>query len=368
MTTGLDEFLTPQLSDERVRWERYRIGGGELGFGEWQAAGEPTAEEELAAYAFMNQYILSLQNQIDTEAITEIQATIFQQDAEAQLFGEGKYQGARVSLTEFNPTLVREVRSYMASLPKQQQAEIDKAVQEALQQKVDIAKQKMQLPLGAGGTRSEQITAASQAIRNLNIQMGASPDYLKPVIQGQIDQLQQGIAQIQETEKAVARERTRKAEAVPVQEVEGPGMALQHFAEKYGMSPEAARQTGWRYYENPQSEEFANLTSEEENALFGVSMEGMGPPPKEPPPPAFKPPETQAVAGPLIWQSWFERRYPTIASGFKEKPRKERTAESWVKYLEQERARIREQFMQQSPYSRGERPSAFQPKLRTVKF
>jgi len=162
--------------------------------------------------------------------------------------------------------------------------------------------------------------------------------------------------------------RTR-AEEPPIEEHPGPGMMAQRFAEKYGMNPEAAVQTGIRYATSPDRSEFENLTKEEMRDLVWVSME-TGEESHKPPPKPYEPPEFEKLGetGPPLWRTWFARRYPAIAGEFKERLPKERTEETWSEYLAKERARIRGEFAQQPYYARGERPGEFAPKVKTVVF
>jgi len=73
------------------------------------------------------------------------------------------------------------------------------------------------------------------------------------------------------------------------------------------------------------------------------------------------------LGGPQPWRDWFERMYGTLIRRYKgaaEKP----TEVGWAEYLKEQRARLREEWSRAGAYGRGERPAAFQPKIRTVAF
>ena len=68
------------------------------------------------------------------------------------------------------------------------------------------------------------------------------------------------------------------------------------------------------------------------------------------------------------WQDWFRSRYPRIIEQFEVKPEAERTEKGWAEYLKRKKPEIKEQYYKQTPYERGERPSAFAPRIQTVGF
>tara|TARA_Y100000310_G_scaffold205781_1_gene206110 strand:+ start:534 stop:1949 length:1416 start_codon:yes stop_codon:yes gene_type:complete len=82
--------------------------------------------------------------------------------------------------------------------------------------------------------------------------------------------------------------------------------------------------------------------------------------------------EQAALTGSQPWQDWFERRYGTLLRQFKATTPKETEAEpletSWADFLRQRKPQLKEEYYAQSPYARGERPSAFQQKIKTVNF
>uniref|UniRef100_A0A6M3Y420 Uncharacterized protein n=1 Tax=viral metagenome TaxID=1070528 RepID=A0A6M3Y420_9ZZZZ len=243
--------------------------------------------------------------------------------------------------------------------------------------KAAISKQKGLLPLGAGGTGTEQVWQASYAIRDLTNQLEIAPDYLKPIIQGQIAQLQdfvksqKGIESIKYS-LSVGQDLTpqQQRELELTSERNRAGMFAQDFAKEYGISVTDAMQTGLRYSQHPESEEFANLTREQRTSLAWVGTEvsggGGGSPPPEPTP--FQPPGAgqASIPGSMTWKKEFERRYPQIAEGFISQPAKERTEQGWVSYLKKRESELKEEW-ESMPYSyRGERPYAFQPTIRTL--
>lgn len=86
--------------------------------------------------------------------------------------------------------------------------------------------------------------------------------------------------------------------------------------------------------------------------------------------PAF---EMAGVEGTEPWRAWFESRYPTLLRQFKATlPREgmpaERAEASWVEWLKKRTPELREQWQRLSPYQRGERPSVYAPRIRTVKW
>lgn len=67
--------------------------------------------------------------------------------------------------------------------------------------------------------------------------------------------------------------------------------------------------------------------------------------------------------------SWFRSRFPRLIEQFKEKYLGlEQGAQTWQQFLEGRTPQIREEFARLSPFERGERPSAFAPRVTTVRF
>jgi len=69
------------------------------------------------------------------------------------------------------------------------------------------------------------------------------------------------------------------------------------------------------------------------------------------------------------WRDWFRSRYPRMIEQFEAKvPEAERKEETWAEHLRKRRPEIREEWWRLTPYERGERPSAFAPRIQTVGF
>lgn len=85
--------------------------------------------------------------------------------------------------------------------------------------------------------------------------------------------------------------------------------------------------------------------------------------------PAF---EEMRVGVEKPWRDWFESRYGRELARFKAgRPTDlvaEEEEERWRAYLKQRRPELYEEFYARPPYERGERPSYFAPKIRTVRF
>ena len=371
MVMGREQLRPGAITDEQwQQWNEYRKNGGLLELYEWVDSGMPSVVSEKAAAAWLERLGAYLMSQTESGFISESERDVIWDDMVGRLTGQGKYAGQRHTILDLPSSVLSDVERYWTGLPKAEQKRIEDVAKE-LQTRAEVtARQAQELPLGVRGTSEQQVQAAYGAIRNLKLQMAAAPDYLQTQMGQQITQLEQAIEQIKGGIRGQARARTEEEMYPPNWQSElGPGKIAQDFAEKYGMSPEAAQQTGLRYFQHPESEEFSNLTKEESRSLAWVGMEAAGsqrPLPAAPPhePAGFE--ELGVTAAP--WKSWFERRYPQIVSKFKEKPPIERTAGSWSEFLERERKRIREEFTKQSAYQRGERPSAFQPRLKTVAF
>ena len=361
----------PEIPSENQKaWETYREGGGLLGYYEWLDAGTPTITEERASLAWMSRTDIWLSSLVDLGedkgGISEAEYDVVWGDLYDRLFGQGKYVGARQTVIELPSAIRSDVERYWTSLPVTAQREAQ-----------EIAQQQAQFPLYARGTQSDQINAGMLAIENLRTQLSAAPSYLQATMRSQITALESSINQLRGSAKLEARQQTeaqgQTREQIRIREEarQEPGTTAQRFAEKYGMSPESAKSTGYYYYLNPEAPAYSNLTLEQKQDLAQVGVEAAGAPPKPTPPPPYNAPESFGQLGETgspVWKSWFARYYPSIASQFQEKPEEERTETSWMTSLSKERARIREEFARQSPYSRGERPGAYQPRIKTVQF
>jgi len=371
-------------------WQEYQKAGGQLSFDEWLDAGMPTIVEERAALAWLGRADAWLNAQVelgeDKGGISEAEYDIAMQDLMARLSGTGKYIGDRQTILDLPQSILNDVENYTKGLVTTGQKNQEQAQKEQQEINEAVLAQRAKLPLNVGGNVQQQVKAGYDAIRNLKLQLETPnlPETLKGTMQSQILTLEQAINQLNQSARAKARAQTVPEEQeFPREGFPEPGSFAQGFAEKWGMSPKAAEQTGYRYYQDPQSEEFANLTDEEKSGLTWVGIEAAGgggggggggdtgestwPKPRPTP---FQPPRFEDIGatGSPSWKSWLAQRYPSIVSQFWAKPTGERVAETWSTFLESERKRISEEFSKQSPYARGERPGAFAPKIKTVSW
>ena len=375
MTTQWPE---EERSGKRKAYDYYRAVGGTKDWYAWLAAGEPSVSEvtERNNLAYLGYLGVWLNSEIAAGVLKEEQASAIVDNEEAMMYGLGAYEGAPKQF--FEMPSYNKVTSYIRGLPVQEQRRLEEEAALKQQQEQDIATQKMQLPLGAGGTIPQQINAGQLAIRNLQIQSEAAPAHLKGVINQQIADLQRGIEQLWETETAMGRARQEALEPSAAEE-QWPGSSAIKFAEKYNTTPEAAMKTARRYNLDRESNvgeesgEFTGLTVEEQADLRAVGDEEIQrssdvASAREKPVKPFEVPtfgELDTTGSPA-WKSWFAQRYPTIVSRFKGGEGGERTETGWAGFLKTERERIQAEFTKQTPYSRGERPSAFAPKIKTV--
>jgi len=72
------------------------------------------------------------------------------------------------------------------------------------------------------------------------------------------------------------------------------------------------------------------------------------------------------------WRQWFQSQFPTLTRQYESLypvgGKVEKTDIPWPEWLKKKKPEIREQWHKQTPYERGERPSAFQPRITTVRF
>jgi len=298
------------------------------------------------------------------------------------LYGLGKYEGAPHTVLDIDASILSAVDKYWTSLPVEAQKAAEQKAREAQQQQQDIAEQRQQLPLYAEGNQEQQFNAGMTALANLKRQMATAPPYLQEEMRYQVQALEESLGQIREGIRLQARQGTWEGESLSRREIlkrqaerertapEEPGSTAQAFAEKYGMSPEAAQRTGYNYINNPDSPEYANLTKEERNDLEWVGLRAHEDTQRKEPVKPVSTPDFEGVTtqGSQMWRSWFERNYPSIVSEFKQKPAEAQTSGGWDEFLKQERTRIKEGYLKQSAYQRGERPSAYGPKIKTVAF
>jgi len=72
---------------------------------------------------------------------------------------------------------------------------------------------------------------------------------------------------------------------------------------------------------------------------------------------------------PEPYKRWFESKFSSIIARFKAKvPEEERKPKAWAEYLKRRGPELREEWYTKTPWERGERPSAFAPRVTTVRF
>ncbi len=82
--------------------------------------------------------------------------------------------------------------------------------------------------------------------------------------------------------------------------------------------------------------------------------------------PAFEE-ERARLGGPQIWKNWFEDRFGLQIRRFKGQV-EDQTEETWATFLKKQTPKLREEWWKVGAFRRGERPSAQQPRIRTVRF
>ena len=73
------------------------------------------------------------------------------------------------------------------------------------------------------------------------------------------------------------------------------------------------------------------------------------------------------LTGSRPWRRWFESRYSSLVRQYRGAPA-EQTEVGWTAFLKKRKPELKEEFFGLSPFQRGERPSAFAPKVRSVRF
>ena len=79
------------------------------------------------------------------------------------------------------------------------------------------------------------------------------------------------------------------------------------------------------------------------------------------------------TGGSQPWLNWFQSNYPSLMSQFKAaSPIEGKTPAvqeaNWSTWLNKRVSKLKEEYASMSPYSKGQRPGAYAPMLRTVKF
>jgi len=155
-----------------------------------------------------------------------------------------------------------------------------------------------------------------------------------------------------------------------------PGTFTQEFAQKYGISPTEAHRLalglawgGGGALREGELQQLQALPLETRQELAWVGMEAQQQARALPAlrrsfvPPLF---EEMEVTGPPRWRDWFESKYGSMVRRFIEP--EQRTKASWVDYLRKQKAKTREEWWSLGPFARGERPSVYQPSIKTVRF
>lgn len=244
------------------------------------------------------------------------------------------------------------VKSFYGGLASDRQGQLDEAAGLYADAQQTFIQQRGALPLGRGGTPAEQMWTAEEAIRNLRLRQASLAQTRNPYMQSTVNLIDQQVEQLRgaqgqlrelagtqariagqaeptrgwerprmptprgaypaglmeqlpataqkyfggrlgqlwgEFEEAFPGARSRWWAALHPEPVEAePGMFAQDFATQYGMSPEAAAQTGVRYATGVERGEFAGLTPQQRADLAWVGMEAAprerarGEPPRDP--------------------------------------------------------------------------------------
>lgn len=83
--------------------------------------------------------------------------------------------------------------------------------------------------------------------------------------------------------------------------------------------------------------------------------------------------QARPTTGPQYWRDWYNKTFSEQLRQFRATTELEglgakEVEESWADYLRRQKPLKREEFQRQAPFYRGERPSVFQPKIKTVGF
>lgn len=243
-----------------------------------------------------------------------------------------------------------------------------------------IGKQQGSLPLGGGGTGTEQVWQASWAIRDLNTQLQSAPEWLKPTIAGQIQRLrefsdyQKNIERIKASQigdvspqglvtsgayagrNLIEALRSSEGEEAPELMLKywatrGSGLSFRDWLDSdEGRAIESASGVNIVRGSTDFSREQDRLRELRKTAVTPPSFSGLG------------------AGGSPTWRSWWEGKYQDVAQEFQGKPLEERQPQNWAEFLTSRRKEAKEEFMKFSPSQRGERPQAFAPRITTRSF
>ena len=341
---------------------------------------EELTSEDISGWDYLKRLEAYIASLVDIGTYTTEMADEIWWDNYNRLFAQGKYATRQkvFELPDFN-----KVGTYISGLHKAEQTRIEKEAKYFAQQQAgmerygaevqqDILRQQATLPLGRGGTASQQIWTAEHTIAGLQKQLTASP-HLAKTIEDQVKKLRDFQNQQAELTGMEARAKMQEeAEPFTEQPRISFGRETLAFAEKYGMSPARAVGLAEKFGGGERGVgEFADITQEQGRELRAVAGEAYeeGPFPERPAAPeSYKPPSFKeaGITGALNWRDWFENRFQSVVSEFGGQA--ERTEESWAELLQRREAELKGEYYQKSPYERGERPSAFAPKIRTVRW
>ena len=327
--------LPGAVSNEDYRaWVEYQKAGGLHGLYDWISLGKPPVGADQDIWDYLNTQLLEyLGSQITGKLIDEKRADEIFRSEYQRAFGLGAFKE----------------RQPLSSLPywtTVQAARTEAAQTEAAAK----AKQEALLPLKEGGTPQEQMWKAFHTIESLARQRETAPESLKPIIQGQIAELQDFIKTQKQTERAKVAGRGDETERL-----------LLNLWERRRTEPQMGF-NDWLY--TPEGLAAHKYAFQKTGGQYVLESERI---PEEAPAP-FQPPGFREVAttGGVNWRDEFERRYPTILREYaKQEPK---TGERWVEFLAKRRKDIKEQFTLRSPYEQGQRPAAFAPRIKTIKF
>jgi len=235
----------------------------------------------------------------------------------------------------------------------------------------------------AGAFTPQQAQQIARNASGILQEKGLTPDlpYYEQVIAGQTysEWKTQGMVGLQEAQRTRVLEARRRYEDFKRIILESP----RSFEEKQGqllnlyydyadkaMLPETTPQ-------DLQGELFVTLTPKEKQERrwrFAPAVPARPVAEREPRyMPAFE--EMRAGLQPQAWRQWFEASYPKLLRRFKaglpteaEEWEAEKVEEKWSDWLKKGKPRFREEWYSRGARARGERPSAFAPRITTVRW
>ena len=174
---------------------------------------------------------------------------------------------------------------------------------------------------------------------------------------------QRAIYNVKETERMRLEEERLKAETLEANMPDFLSWAETVYTpqevETLRQNPDVNESAQWKYWES------------QKNRLYAPDVE-------------YGTPYTEFVsqAAPTErMKQWFRSRYPELLSAFEEKLPKDdiysqtrvkevetQRERSWTEYLKGRESQLKEEHSMLSPYDRGERPSAYAPRLQSTRF